>query len=50
VVALQNGPTGVSFTVDLLPICLEGTLDRASAQAHGGYPDNNGCTPRQGGH
>lgn len=52
VVAVQNGPTGVSFTVDLLPICLEGTLDRASvqAQAHGSYPDNNSCTPRQGGH
>lgn len=48
-------PTGVSFTVDESPVCLDGTIDPASTAVdpHGVYPDstqNDGCTPREGGH
>ncbi|MGW7002097.1 hypothetical protein ACWGCW_04485 [Streptomyces sp. NPDC054933] len=52
IAVFPNGPTGVSFTVDLTPMCLEGTMDlaRSQVQAHGGYPDSTGCTPRRGGH
>lgn len=48
----QNGPTGVGFLVDASPLCLEGTMDRAStkADAFAGYPDHTGCDRPSGGH
>lgn len=48
----QNGPTGVGFLIDAFPLCVEGTMDRASAKAEafGGYPDHSGCDRPSGGH
>ncbi|WP_079110346.1 hypothetical protein [Streptomyces roseifaciens] len=52
--AHQNGPTGVGFLIDTggSPLCVEGTMDRASikADAFGGYPDHSGCDVPSGGH
>lgn len=50
--AYQNGPTGVSFLLDTYPVCVEGTMDRATtkADAFGGYPDHPGCDRPSGGH
>src|SRR4051812_15127974 len=47
-----NGPTGVSFLVDHAPICLEGTMDRATTKvdSFAGYPDSTGCQRPTGGH
>jgi len=50
----QNGPTGVGFLIDIddSPLCVEGTMNRASVQADafGGYPDHTGCDRPTGGH
>lgn len=48
----QNGPTGVSFLIDALPLCVEGTMNRASIRADtfAGYPDHTGCDRPSGGH
>ncbi|MCQ4083520.1 hypothetical protein NGB36_23715 [Streptomyces sp. RB6PN25] len=48
----QNGPTGVSFLIDAFPLCVEGTMNRAStlADAFAGYPDHSGCDRPTGGH
>lgn len=48
----QNGPTGVGFLIDAFPICVEGTMNRASTQADAfsGYPDHPGCDRPSGGH
>lgn len=50
----QNGPTGVGFLIEVTasPLCVEGTVDRAStrADAFGGYPDHSGCEVPSGGH
>ncbi len=50
----QNGPTGVSFLVEVnaSPVCVEGTMSRDVTQAHafGGYPDHSGCDIPSGGH
>ncbi|WP_328913696.1 MULTISPECIES: hypothetical protein [unclassified Streptomyces] len=50
--AYQNGPTGVGFAIDTYPLCLEGTLDRATtkADAFSGYPDHAACDRPSGGH
>jgi hypothetical protein len=47
-----NGPTGVSFLVDHAPICLEGTMDKATTKvdSFAGYPDSTGCQRPAGGH
>lgn len=48
----QNGSTGVGYTVDLAPVCLEGTMSLTEVRtvAHGGYPDGTGCSMPRGGH
>ncbi|GAB2698824.1 hypothetical protein [Kitasatospora kifunensis] len=48
----QNGSSGVSYTVDLAPVCLEGTMSPTGVRtvAHGGYPDGTGCSMPRGGH
>ncbi len=48
----QNGPTGVSFLIEDFPLCVEGTMNRASteADAFAGYPDHASCDRPTGGH
>ncbi|WP_327320067.1 hypothetical protein [Streptomyces sp. NBC_01235] len=48
----QNGSTGVGFLIDGQPMCLEGSMNRATveADAFDGYPDHTGCDRPSGGH
>ncbi|MEZ0096037.1 hypothetical protein [Streptacidiphilus sp. EB129] len=47
-----DGSGRVDFVIDLLPVCVDGTVNSPylQVQAHGGYPDATGCVPRTGGH